>query len=80
MGEWIYFDETGAKTGMEKYVGWKKNVYRDDGEIAYYKNGKITIKGKFVNGVAEGERFFYKEDGTLDRIEIYKEGKSISKK
>ena len=80
VGEWIYFDETGAKTGMEKYVSWKKNVYRDDGEITYYKNGKINTKGKFMNGVAEGERFFYKEDGTLDRTEIYKDGKVISTK
>ena len=80
VGEWTYYDETGAKTGMEKYVGWKGNVYREDGEITYYKNGKINIKGKFMNGVAEGERFFYKEDGTLDRTEIYKGGKSVSTK
>lgn len=80
VGEWNYFDETGAKTGKEIYVGWKGNVYSDDGELTYYKNGKILSKGKFLNGENDGEFFYYNEDGTLEKTGIYKDGKLISTK
>jgi antitoxin component YwqK of YwqJK toxin-antitoxin module len=106
VGEWIYFDQQGTKTGMQKYTGWKGNVYSGDCEETIYSNGKIESisfgkmvngneEGKwktffengklkaecnFVNGEKEGELFLYKEDGTLEKTEVYKKGKLVSGK
>lgn len=47
-----------------------------DGEWTnYYKSGKVDQKGFRINGVPEGEEFYYYEDGSLKIHALYKNGK-----
>ncbi|KMQ69821.1 hypothetical protein ACM39_01895 [Chryseobacterium sp. FH2] len=50
VGEWVYYDQSGSKTGTETYNSWKGDVYSDESENTYFKNEKIIRYGKFVNG------------------------------
>src|SRR5690606_19529606 len=34
----------------------------------FHKNGKPEIKGKYIDGLEQGEFRYYKEDGSLDHI------------
>lgn len=65
VGEWIYYDENGSKTGIEKYKGWKGDVYNDDCEATYFKNDKIIRSGNFVKGKEEGRWKYFYGNGNL---------------
>ena len=41
----------------------------------FYYNGKIKIKGMKVNKFKEGEWTYYKKDGSILKVEHYKNGK-----
>ena len=40
----------------------------------FFENGKISQKGKYVNGLREGSWMIYKEDGEKVREDQYKAG------
>lgn len=47
----------------------------------YNMNGKVDRKGNFVKGdLIDGERYVYREDGSLNYIEVYKDGEVTKRK
>ena len=48
--------------------------------IIYYENGKIQAEGVFENNLPEGEWQFNQEDGSKDRILVFKHGEIIKRK
>lgn len=80
----MYFDEEGAKTGVEKYNGWKGNVYNDDFEAVYFKNDKIIRSGKFVKGKEDSKCKYFYENGKLQYesnfVSGMREGEQLSYK
>lgn len=68
-GEW-YYDlgdhiEKGRYSGGEREAEW---VY------IYKENGKISFKGKYKNGLAEGKHVYYYKNGRVDMEGKYKNG------
>ena len=71
-GAWKYFHDDGK---TEELIGF----YNDKGEQvdkwqSFYPNGILKVESFFVNGKREGERKLYKEDGSLEKTELYKNG------
>lgn len=46
----------------------------------YNKNGKLIRETNFVAGKKEGERKMYREDGSIEKIEVYKNDVLVSTK
>ena len=49
-----------------------KNGILDGPILRYYPDGKIEVKGQYVNDMKEGKWYFYSEDGQSDIIEYVK--------
>lgn len=73
-GLWMYYNEN------EKWNGNYEKGARTGKWQTFYLSGKLKAESTFVNNEREGKRFLYKEDGTLEKTEIYKKGKLISSK
>ena len=65
-------------TGEVKYTGGMKNDSLNGIFKEFYRSGKIAIKGKFNMGFYDGKWKYSREDGTLQRITIFKKGKVVS--
>ncbi|OCA78205.1 hypothetical protein BBH99_09420 [Chryseobacterium contaminans] len=46
----------------------------------FYPSGKLQRETEFVNGKWNGNRIHYREDGSIEKTEVYKDGKLISTK
>lgn len=71
-GVWKYFHEDGKTvelTGLYNEKGEQVDKWQ-----SFYPNGVLKAESFFVNGKREGERKLYKEDGSLEKIELYKNG------
>jgi len=40
----------------------------------FHPNGKIWMKGNYSNGLQDGRWEIYKEDGSLEKTEVYSKG------
>ena len=69
---------TGKVTGDEH--GTMKNRKWDGAWVVYWSNGQLFEKGNYKNGVRDGARVYYHEDGTVDKeyTGTYKDGVKIS--
>lgn len=67
-------------TGQVEEKGFYKNGLATGRWQGFHKNGKLFAEVNIVEGKREGERKTYRQDGTLDKIEIYRNGKRISAK
>lgn len=71
-GEWKYFHDDG-KT-LETIGNYNEKGEQIGKWQSFYLNGKLKAESFFVNGKREGERKRYKEDGSLEKMELYKNG------
>jgi antitoxin component YwqK of YwqJK toxin-antitoxin module len=44
---------------------------------SYYKNGKLSTSGTYINGKMDGEYKFYNENGKIRAITYYKNGEEL---
>jgi antitoxin component YwqK of YwqJK toxin-antitoxin module len=55
-----------------------KGVFNGEGDWILYKNGQITMKGNFhQKKLVNGEERIYNNNGLLQQIKIYKDGKYV---
>ncbi|WP_130733195.1 toxin-antitoxin system YwqK family antitoxin [Flavobacterium sp. J27] len=71
-GEWKYFHDDGKTIDL---IG----SYNEKGEQigkwqSFYNTGILKAESFYNNGKRDGERKLYKEDGSLEKTEIYKNG------
>jgi hypothetical protein len=64
-GEWKYYED-GELSAIGKFVNGKKQ-----GEWKYYEDGELE-SGKHINGKLEGKWKKYKADGSLKRVQTWK--------
>ena len=78
-GRWIWYDENGRRTKMEKWDNGKlisKNMEVEDGHIIYNdEKGNVRQEQNFNNGVLNGYSKSYLEDGKLLWSMEFKDGK-----
>ena len=41
--------------------------------LAYYRNGKLSMKGNYTADKRSGKWEFHRESGTFDRVEIFED-------
>ena len=74
-GKWVFYDngkisQEGFYNGTNKYGhSYKKGLW-----IYYYNNGKMRSENYNSKGKQDGKCIYYNEDGTIDRIENWKDG------
>lgn len=76
-GESKLFHDDGKSV---KQVGFYQNGLAIGKWKALYPSGKIQRETEFVNDKRDGNRVHYREDGSIEKTEVYKEGKLISTK
>jgi antitoxin component YwqK of YwqJK toxin-antitoxin module len=76
-GESKLFHEDGKSV---KQVGYYQNGLATGKWKVLYPSGKIQRETEFVNDKRNGTRVHYREDGSIEKTEVYKDGKLISTK
>jgi antitoxin component YwqK of YwqJK toxin-antitoxin module len=62
--------------GRIKQEGYKNNEGKIDGTLFnYYKNGIVSSKINFTNGIQEGEAFYYDSSGKLTNVTNFRNSK-----
>lgn len=81
-GKWVFYDngkisQEGFYNGANE-LGSSYNPYKIGLWIEYYNNGKKSSEKNYNSkGKRDGEWTYYNEDGTIDRIKIYKDGELV---
>jgi len=77
------YDKQGNLVSIEKYIDGIKQI--DAEELArldirhdYYPDGKVRIEATYKNGVAEGVRREYAEDGSIEKAYVFRNGKIVA--
>jgi antitoxin component YwqK of YwqJK toxin-antitoxin module len=65
-----YDDEEDGGTSEEEYV----DGLRDGGARVWYASGALRSEGSFLLGVAHGRHRTFREDGTLESVNVYEFG------
>jgi len=73
-GRWWQKTEKGTQSTTYK-LNLSHGVYE-----AYYANEKPYIKGQYEEGLHEGTWYFYHDDGLLDRVQEFKQGRLMKKR
>ncbi|SDI65687.1 toxin-antitoxin system YwqK family antitoxin [Chryseobacterium jejuense] len=76
-GETKLFHEDGKSV---KQTGTYDNGLATGKWKAFYPSGKVQRETEFVNDKWNGNRIHYREDGSIEKTEVYKDGKLISTK
>lgn len=76
-GESKLFHEDGKSV---KQVGYYQNGLATGKWKVLYPSGKIQRETEFVNDKRNGTRVHYREDGSIEKTEVYKDGQLISTK
>ncbi|AZB19038.1 toxin-antitoxin system YwqK family antitoxin [Chryseobacterium indologenes] len=76
-GESTAFHEDGKTI---KQQGIYSNGLAEGKWKTYYPSGKLERETELVNDKRNGKRIFYREDGSIEKTEVYKDGKLISTK
>jgi antitoxin component YwqK of YwqJK toxin-antitoxin module len=76
-GESKLFYENGKSV---KQIGYYDNGIATGKWKMLYPSGKIQRETEFVNDKWNGTRVHYREDGSIEKTEVYKDGKLISTK
>lgn len=76
-GESKLFHEDGKSV---KQIGYYENGLATGKWKALYPSGKIQRETELVNDKRNGNRVHYREDGSIEKTEVYKDGKLISTK
>ena len=67
------YDEKGRVLKTTPYINGKKHGY----EKGYFPNGDVWFMLPYRNGVLNGEAYMYRQDGTLVRKALYREGRIV---
>lgn len=73
-GESKLFHEDGKSV---KQIGYYENGLATGKWKALYPSGKIQRETELVNDKRNGNRVHYREDGSIEKTEVYKDGKLI---
>ncbi|MGG7470174.1 toxin-antitoxin system YwqK family antitoxin [Chryseobacterium arthrosphaerae] len=76
-GETKLFHEDGKSV---KQIGQYENGIATGKWKAFYPSGKVQRETEFVNDKWNGNRVHYREDGSIEKTEVYRDGKLISTK
>lgn len=76
-GETKLFHEDGKSV---KQTGYYENGLATGKWKVFYPSGKLQRETEFVNDKWNGNRIHYREDGSIEKTEVYKDGKLISTK
>jgi antitoxin component YwqK of YwqJK toxin-antitoxin module len=68
------------KGNVPKLMAHYENNKLEGGFIVYFNTGKPYITGQYKNSLREGKWMFYKEDGTVENVLNYNEGKAAEEK
>lgn len=68
------YRETGVLLRMETN---EKNNVKHGAQHSYYENGKLWTEEYYKDGMHEGLRVLYKNDGSLDKVGLYHENKQL---
>ena len=71
MIEKIVYSQNGDTLMLEK-PSEKMKMVRE-----YYENGQIKSEGNFKAGKEDGKWIYYNEDGSISKVEEYKDGKLV---
>ncbi|MFP7656619.1 toxin-antitoxin system YwqK family antitoxin [Chryseobacterium proteolyticum] len=63
-----------------KQIGYYENGIATGKWKMLYPSGKVQRETEFANDKWNGTRVHYREDGSIEKTEIYKDGKLISTK
>ena len=77
----------GAKTSFYHNNGQKESegilltnyVYQGAWK-GWFANGNVNFEGSYMNGLKEGNWIWYREDGTKDLVQIYRQGELVEEK
>jgi len=76
-GETKLFHEDGKSI---KQIGYYENGLATGKWKTFYKSGKLERETELTNDKRNGNRVYYREDGSIEKTEVYKDGKLISTK
>jgi antitoxin component YwqK of YwqJK toxin-antitoxin module len=76
-GETKTFHEDGKSV---KQMGQYENGVATGKWKVLYPSGKVQRETEFANDKWNGNRVHYREDGSIEKTEVYKDGKLISTK
>jgi antitoxin component YwqK of YwqJK toxin-antitoxin module len=76
-GETKTFHEDGKSV---KQMGQFENGVATGKWKVLYPSGKVQRETEFANDKWNGTRIHYREDGSIEKTEVYKDGKLISTK
>jgi antitoxin component YwqK of YwqJK toxin-antitoxin module len=70
--EFVFWDMEPIRSTVEYKKGVRHGYY-----VEYWSGMCVHAIGQYKNGEMNGKRYLYREDGTFDRIEVYKKGMKI---
>jgi len=73
-GNFKLFNSNG---NLIKYLDYNDNGKKSGKQLIYFPNGNIAVSASMNSDVLEGKTTIYQEDGKLNSIRVYKNGKLI---
>lgn len=73
-GKWQYRDENGIKIGEGDFTNGSGK------QVAWYINGKKMRETSYKDNMRDGEEAYYCENGSVEKIILYKKDKFINQK